>query len=296
MKGHARSLLLSAIGILSFAASGTSALADIVNIDKFSISKNGGSYFADTFSDGLPPPIGEPQGTRFCANSPPDCYGVAGTFTESGGRAIMNSSMGAVLPSLVTTGPQTYFVHNATALTDTQDVSISSFGLKTNSTFQVSGLFDLSVPSVPAARYGVLLTDNGPTGAGMLIMSVERNLLAGAPLARLAYVDASTGIFTRLAWAPLEQSHDQILLTLSRNSTENSLITGSFAYYDKGIAGDTITFATTGQIFTHGETWTQAGFQSLVPVPEPETYATLLSGLTVLAFIGRRRKLIVRPI
>jgi hypothetical protein len=56
------------------------ALATTVSLDSFSVIRNGPLFFIDTFSDGLPPPVG-PNGQGR--------YSATGTLQELGGRVRM---------------------------------------------------------------------------------------------------------------------------------------------------------------------------------------------------------------
>src|SRR5205814_4949657 len=79
-------------------------------IDDLNITRNGSPFRDDTFNDGNPPPAGP--------NFPnPPGYGVSvGTFTETGGRAIMDSAHAGVTFGVGT--PDPFVGQFATLLTD----------------------------------------------------------------------------------------------------------------------------------------------------------------------------------
>lgn len=66
---------------------------------------------------------------------------------------------------------------------------------------------------------------------------------------------------------------------------------GTFAANAAGPTGQTWNFMqiTTKFTLTGGDSASLAGFASITPVPEPESYAMMLSGLTLLSFLARRR-------
>src|SRR6476661_3937949 len=68
--------------------------AATVSIDDFQISRNGGLFFRDTFSDGLPPPSAPDFASGTLAT-----YNVFGTIpgtAESGGFLTLNTANGDV--------------------------------------------------------------------------------------------------------------------------------------------------------------------------------------------------------
>ncbi len=121
----------------------SAALAYNFRIDNFDIVKNGSTLFNDPFSDGNPPP-----------NAPNFVSGAAATYTvtgtsepESGNKLQVNSSGGEVNQN---------FNENGFVLTVRAQLNTSITGratrLNSNSTFAVTGLFDLIIPRLPFPR------------------------------------------------------------------------------------------------------------------------------------------------
>src|SRR5262249_35759099 len=129
-------------------ASATHAPDYQFKIDEFKIIKNGGTFFDDTFSDNNPPPSA-PAGF-----GPISSYTVTGTISESGGRAILDGSNAGFGTGSPTGDP--FFGEYATLNTNI-DPANTTLGLKNNSSFTVSGLFDLTLPQEDRNGYGIRL-------------------------------------------------------------------------------------------------------------------------------------------
>ena len=166
-----RSLLGVILGAVVLAAA-VPVSAATFKIDEFKVLKTGvGTFFDDTFSDGVPPP-GGPSGW-FCS---PTCYGTLGVFSESGGRAIMDTSLGALATSPIGVSGQ---VNAASLLSNTSNSTAPAtlaLGLKRGSSFTVEGTFDLATPGPAIEQYGISLSDRTftPTGDDVLRLAVVR--------------------------------------------------------------------------------------------------------------------------
>src|SRR5262245_11271056 len=78
-------LAIAAVGATLGAVAPASSAALVIQLDSFYIERNGIQQTLDTFSDGVAPPNGPAGATT---------YSTSGTFSEAGGRAIMNSAFG----------------------------------------------------------------------------------------------------------------------------------------------------------------------------------------------------------
>ena len=254
------------LGIICFALMFTRAeasYADVIKIDEFLIIRDGGIFFDDSFGDGLAPP----NAPNFNFGTPAN-YFVTGTFAESGGKALLNSGIGGIVPSINSTGPSSYLAQFATLNTNTQPVSVNPIlGLKTNRTFTVSALFDLSVPSVPFGEYGIELTDrlSGIVGNDTVRLEIARGT-DGISRIRLDQINAATGSFQVLASTPIAPGNRQISLGLVRPTFDSNEVIGSFQYVNDGVLSPRTNFGPTGTIF-NDETWTRATFFEATPVP-----------------------------
>jgi hypothetical protein len=259
-------------------------------IDDFLIVKNSSTLFDDSFSDGNPPP----SAPNF-ANGASAAYGLNAGATvgpEAGGKLTLNSS-GAALA----------FNFNESRFNLVQRVTLQTSqtggatGLNSNSTFVVTGVFDLIipgpivVPGVNGDRYAVRLTDGTPTTDGTDILSVQVVRRSDGQLAiQFRHIDDAGNTNTLLEETALNTAHDQIALRLSHPNATNNTISASFAYIDSGVTGPFTTFGTTFNIF-NGETFTRAQFEAVTPtLVTPEPASMLLLGCSLLLVMRFSRR------
>lgn len=277
-----------ALVTLAFAAGPASAY--FVEIDTFTVTKNGTDILVDNFADSNPPPSGPAS---------PTTYGTNGTFAETGvdpgAVATMTTATGA--PNVF--GGTNFIRHNANFRTNTDPLPNEN-GLKSNDTLKVTGLFNVNIPANNRESYGVYFIDaaGGTAGNDQLEVRLVRGQ-DGVLRINFQRVDHLTqtsasiaGIqLTSMAWATrlADVTNDQLLLQLDKLSAGSNLITASFTYFDvDNLTSFSMTFGPTDSIF-NGEDWTRAGFFARVAVPEPGTLAILGLGLAGLGFLRRRR-------
>ena len=253
-----------------------------VLLDEFTVTRNGSAFFTDSFDDAVPPPSA-PGGRQ---------YNVSGSFgPETGGKLTMDS-VDAVCG--INAFGNNRCIQRAILQTNIDSSNLTN-GLKIDDTFSVTGLFDLTDPSVLREKYGIRLTDRGglegtpPNGNDIIELAVRRT--SGDQLTvRLRRLDVGTGIDTILETLPLDLSlGDQIALMLSRNSTTSNAITVSFSYVNAGVFSSPTAFSITPDIF-NGESFTRAAFVATTPVPLPAAAWLFGSGLLGLIGIARRKK------
>ncbi len=254
-------------------------------IDSFSVTKNGSLLFTDPFNNNNPPPSA-PNFT----NGTPASYFVDGTMgpENSGNPGKLTLDSSGAVPLTVPTGD--LFIHQRAILLTNIDPTNLTLGLKSNDTFSVTGVFDLIIPSKLREGYDVMFNDGTPTHtpddiAMMRVIRTQTNLL----MVQLAHLDFVAGTVTVIDQIPLDTAHEQIALTLTRADTSTDAITGSFYYIDGGIAGLTLAFGNTMDIF-HGENFTRAEFEAFTPVEVPEPGTMLLLGSGLIGLWGARRK------
>jgi VCBS repeat-containing protein len=242
-------------------------------IDNLQIIRNGTQYFNDDFGNGAPPP----QGLNLTGTTTPVSYGTQGTFTESGGRAIMDGSFSVPIASVGTTDP----FHGSGALLLTDTSPNMSLGLKSDDTFSVEGRFDLVMPGMLQA-YGIRLTDIQNND----IVDVRvRQEADGIVRVVLRDVDVPANTITTLGTLALEPlaGENQIVLRLTHDVADPGVIHASFDLLG-GAAPRSFSFAPVGHIFGSGtpgdpsddEVFTRASIVAIGPSDQQNgVYGTL---------------------
>jgi VCBS repeat-containing protein len=234
-------------------------------IDEFKIEKNGNLFFRDTFSDGNPPPSA-PLGFGNISS-----YAVTGTFLESGGYVLMNGSNAAYATGSPSGDP--FFGEYATLNTNTDPYPTNAnLGLKDNSNFTVSGLFDLTLPPGNRNEYGIRLTDRSPSQAGDDVVEVRVTRgTDGIVKVQLVEHDFAAGTHTvRQSFNLNPGSHDKILLTLTHDVIDSQVVHASFQLGTTDESGVHLDAATNfnplvAPTIFNGENWTRAQFFAEAP-------------------------------
>jgi hypothetical protein len=287
----------------------TAASADVVNIDHFAVTLGGAPLFDDSFGasqtliGGNPPGKILPSGQNFSTGTPAN-YGVIGTLTETGGKGILNTALGAHVLQ-----PPPFFgainLNSSHVLTGPPTVGgvINPLSLTPNDVFKTTGLFDVTVPTTVGGSYQLDFSTNAPEnmGKGDVLSVTVRNCLPG-----VAVCGSDTGPFiqmidanfaantpsTVVGQAPLDTSNQEILLELSHPTVGIPDVFGSFAYVNGGVEGPLTNLGDFTGLFKALD-YTQAGFTQLVPtsVPEPSSLTLLASSIpTVLGLVWLRRR------
>jgi len=229
-----------------------------VELIKFEVDKSGSPIFIDTFGDGNPPP----SAPDFQNGTGAASYSTNGTFTETGGHLILDSSQGVQTDGNGTTLPISF--QDGLLLTNT--AAGSTAGLRQASVFSVTGVFSLADLPSNSSYYGIRLTDDRPTALASendrLDLLIQRGA-DGVLRVQLIHKNAQTDTNTVVASTTLDASSgDTIALHLSHNPADGAgsdVVRGSFEVLSNGQTVRSVAFTNVDHIF-HGEDWTRAAF------------------------------------
>jgi len=225
----------------------------LVFIDDFSIVKNGGTAFQDSFDNNIAPPDTGGNSQSYKIHGGPLGPEINGKLrlSAASGESVARPDAGAMTRQ------------GARVKTNTDPLHPDK-GLRTDDLFSVTGIFDLTLPAEIRERYGVRLTDSGSSvhndSIGLSVMRTSASLVEVV----LHRHDPDAFTFTDLDSLALESGHGQIALTLSRLDAANNKLAASFAYIDSGVMGSATFLPTTTTIF-NGEDFTRAAFMHLEP-------------------------------
>jgi VCBS repeat-containing protein len=225
-------------------------------LDNLNIVRDGLPFFNDDFGSGGPPPA-----------APAFNYFTFGTFTESGGRTIMDGGLGA--PTTIPGAP-TVIAHLATLNTDVgPDISQR---LNRAQDFKVEARFDLVIPAEERSSYAVRLSDFGDDIVEVGVRRMEDGSVAVA----LREVDVAATIPLILEAIALEPApgDQQIVLRLQHTANTN-IVTASFDVLNGGVVTQTRSFTAMADIFSN-EDWTRPQvIGQAIATPQNGVYGTL---------------------
>ncbi|MBI3702042.1 MAG: VCBS repeat-containing protein [Afipia sp.] len=230
-------------------------------IDEFKVERsfNGtpSNAFDDTFDTAAPP-------TTPASNPDSLTYRVVpyGSFANQNGEALIDSATAGFVGMNVFANLPTYGQY-ATLVTDTTPGGTD--GLRPGDDFQVSGLFDLTVPDVGSEAYGIRLSDriniNDPQsqpGDDVIEFAVVRGP-GGTASVQLQRLDYLNGIPLVLQTIPVGSYSPGEQIRLELTHAAYGAVTASFQLEHSGIVDSTINFTASAEIF-NGEDWTLAQF------------------------------------
>jgi hypothetical protein len=255
-----------------------------VDIDRFSVTRNGMLFFDDDFGDGLVPPSG-PAGAF--------TYNVVGAFpsaAESGGRLTLDTADGDLTTNAAGLVRQTII---ATRQSNVNPANPAA-GFRVGDTLAFTGVFDLLTPAGPlTSGYGIQVQDvliNA--GADRAVeLDVQFNELFGGSIIRFLEQDFVAHTITTLGVVPFAPpgGADQVMLTISRPDTTNNAFLGSYAFGTGGTFGSPTAFDTGGVLFTNTD-FVRGRFVAFTAIPEPPSFALVLLATIGLLFVRRRSR------
>lgn len=286
----ARSLIATTLVAASFTAAAP-ASAITTTLYDFIVTRNGASYFRDSFADGLAPPNAPNFANNTVAN-----YHVGGSFpvgSENGamGQLTVSSLNGAVGTNALNEPSRTQRATLITnAVTDPTNPT-STNGLKPIHVFTVSALVDVASASGPGS-FAVRLSDRQQNLQGVWTVSsfAAVEFVPGAQIVRLRTQDfVNDEIFT-LGSITVPVGVDQVRLALSHPAAGNAQVFATAEFFDGGESLGVFNVPGSANIFTHfGFTRAEFAAGETLPIPEPETYAMMLVGLGLIGWQLRRK-------
>jgi len=312
LRSHSRLLLLAGIALAVHPAA---AEATVVNVDEFSVMRNGGALFDDTFSANTTLSGGNgtilPSGVSFNGDGPAN-YFVGGTIPETtanNGQATLNTANGVLIPQ---PPPFIPFIQDTRAFLQTGTVASGTHSLTPTTSFTVTALFDLSVPSVILGTYALNLSNRYVSNGrmGNVLELRMRQCQAGVGLC-----GSDNGTVLQLFWGDFVNNTETLInqVQLSAAQLANSQIEFEFtkgansdvinAFYGLG-SGNTLgsfngsltsldSTDSATDVFTSSLQTVQAGVEAFDPVaavPEPSSLMQICGGLLGLALAWRRRR------
>lgn len=291
------------------------ARATLLTVDQFKVGRSGSVIFNDTFASTTTLSGGSgtilSSGVNFTGTGTTANYIVRGTVQEAtpnNGQAMLNTATGPITPQ----PPPFYPAIQETNVTLGSGMLTSQpFALTPSVAFSVTGLFDLSVPSVPGGTTGLLLTNRYATNgfAGNVLQLRLRNCAPGVlscgtntgltlQLIWLDYINNAASVINQFELSAAQLLSPQLKLSFSKAAGSDN-VTGCYGFG----TGDTLgTFSGTGgclgttgsatDIFTSSLQTTLGGFIAFEPVSvaEPSSLALIASGLLMLGCLAWWRR------
>jgi hypothetical protein len=307
-------LILMAVGL---SAMPREAAADTFPLDEFGVTRLGTPIFDDSF--GQVPSLSGGSGTVVSSGvnflAPPGATGPANYFvvgtipeaTANNGQALLNPANGITIHQPDPFIPVIQIVSAALQSGTLPTMPHTLLGGASGNTFTVTGLFDLTVPSVILGTYDIMVTNNSPTTPGNFLQLRVRDCSASVaacagvtgPVLQYAWLNFSSDQFTPISAVPLilPPGATQIELELTKPSATSDDIIASYLFCNGNTfatcTGSFTPLGTSGastDVFTSSAEWVVPGFQAFQPAPVPEPACLLLLGVGCAALAGFRTR------
>jgi hypothetical protein len=252
----------------------------------------------DSASNTLAPDLYAPDFIGGGSAGTPANYDVFGSFAADsldGSGKLRLDNTGTALSSTPFGDP--VYVQHARLRTSTD--SSNTDGLKRDTTFSVTGIFDLTAP-VAHSTYGIRLTDKtsldplGNDSVSLLVRNSDSGInidfrKADSLSPSDITVDSAVASFAS-PFIAFKLYHDN---SVGEDGLPNQLVTASFAYLssvDDLATASWTTFGNTTTIF-NDENFTRAEFRAnALPVPEADSWAMMVVGVGLIGLQLRRRR------
>lgn len=228
-------------------------------ISNFTVLRNGGTMFTDSFTNSTPP-----NAPAFNNGNAASYYLPAGSFSPAvNGKLHLNSAAATISPAVSTR------LGVAAHLNTNKDPSVTTSGLKPGSSFEVSAIWDATAPADEKEAYFIELSDwdNNKkceacirTGVvknpdGTVEIQFWRNLIANDEI-------KDKTILGKAPFAPGD--NQQIRFRLKKTSPTTNEVRASYAYIKDGVVGTETELAGQTNTFT-SQGYAIAAFKAFAP-------------------------------
>jgi hypothetical protein len=268
------------------------AAATVVDLDEFTVARDGTMIFDDSFDRNIVlnggPGTVLPSGTNF-SDGTPASYRVIGSISETmanNGQAQLSTAKGFVIGQTLET---------AAGLSTGTNASLPH-ALTPAVTFSAIGLFDLALPSIVSGRYDVFLTNNTATPGRNLQIRLQQT--AAGPELRFQLFDFISNqltVISELPLTPAELADPQLELGFTHDTANTDIVTAVYAFGSgntfasfNGILTPLASTDAGTDVFTPTLNWAVSGFETIDPIPEPSSLA-LLAAAALCSLGGIRR-------
>jgi PEP-CTERM motif len=306
-------VFLIAVGLVAIPRK---AAADTFPLNEFGVTL-GTPIFDDSF--GQVPSLSGGSGAVVSSGvnflAPPGAMGPANYFvvgtipeaTANNGQALLNPTNGITIHQPDPFIPVIQIVSAALQSGTLPTMPHTLLGGSSGNTFTVTGLFDLTVPSVILGTYDIMVTNNSPTTPGNFLQLRVRDCSASiaacagftGPILQYAWLNFATNQFTQISAVPLipPPGATQLELELTKPSATSDDIIASYLFCNGNTSatctGSFTPLGTSGastDVFTSSAEWVVPGFQAFQPAPVPEPASLLLLGVGCAALAGFRTR------